>query len=286
MKQETLERALPRAAIRIGVPWRRAVKSAFLSTAGYVLPPAVALTLAGIGWELWVHMRDTPVYILPAPSKVLDRLFSDLGFFARQGWTTLYEAVLGFFLGSSVAVLGAIVMAHSRLLERGLFPLAVLVKVVPMVAVAPLFVIWFGFGPMPKVAVAALITFFPVLVNAITGFRAVHPNALAFLQSLHASGVEVFLKLRVPSSLPYLFSAFKVAVPLSVIGAVVGEFFGASKGLGHLIVVANNNLDMPTLFAAIISLAILGITLVLLLSVLEKRLLFWHESLRTTEREP
>ena len=265
--------------------WRSTVASVMVSSAGYLLPPAVALVLAGVAWELWVRIDNTPVYILPAPSEILARLFGDIGYFARGGWTTLYEALLGFLLGSSVAIVGAILMAHSRMLEKGLFPLAVLVKVVPMVAVAPLFIIWFGFGATPKIIIAALITFFPVLVNAITGFRAVHPTALAFLQSLHASKAEVFFKLRVPSSLPYLFAAFKVAIPLSVIGAVVGEFFGASEGLGYMIFVAHNNLDMPTLFSAIISLAIIGISLVIALSVLERRLLFWHESLRTTDEE-
>ena len=285
MREETVSKrrdiALPvgrRKPSLLGRLWPRAGRP-FIE---YVLPPAVALVLACIGWEMWIRIKGTPVYILPAPSVVLERLFGDIGYFARQGWVTLYEAMLGFLLGSAIAIIGAVLMAHSRLLEKSLFPLAVLVKVTPMVAVAPLFIIWFGFGVMPKVGVAALITFFPVLVNGITGFRAVNPTVLAFLQSLHASRLEVLLKLRLPSALPYLFAAFKVSITLSLIGAIVGEFFGASKGLGYVISVSHNNLDMPSLFSAIIVLAILGSVLIIALSALERRLLFWHESLRTS----
>jgi NitT/TauT family transport system permease protein len=163
-------------------------------------------------------------------------------------------------------------------MERSIFPLAILVKVTPIVAIAPLLTIWFGFGMAPRVFIAALIVFFPVMVNAIVGFRSVDPGALALLQSLAASRLEVFLKLRVPSSLPYLFAAFKVAIPLSVIGAVVAEWFSGDRGLGRVIQVANNNLDLATAFGAVFSLAIMGIGLYLLTSIVERRLLFWHES--------
>ena len=169
-------------------------------------------------------------------------------------------------------------MAHSRVLERSLFPLAVLVKVTPIVAVAPLLVIWLGFGSLPIALIAALITFFPVLVNAMSGLRSVNPGALDFFHSLHASRKEIFFRLRVPSSLPYLFAAFRIAIPLSVIGAVVGEYFSANRGLGSVVIVAHNNLDMPTLFSAILSLAFIGISLTIATPYLERRVLFWHES--------
>ncbi|MBI4298510.1 MAG: ABC transporter permease [Chloroflexi bacterium] len=244
----------------------------------YVIPSAFALVLAAIGWQVWVRFKDIPIYILPAPSDVLSRLWGDLGFFAREGAVTLGEAMAGFVLGAGVALFGATLMAHSRFLERSLLPLAVLVKVTPIVAVAPLLVIWFGFGVMPKIFIAALITFFPSLVNGVTGFRSVNPGALDFLRSLRASRREVFLLLRVPSAMPYLFAAFRVSIPLSVIGAVVGEWFTADRGLGSVIIVAHSNLDMPTLFGAIFTLAFIGIGLTLLVSLIERRVLFWHES--------
>ena len=243
----------------------------------YVVPPAVALTVVCVIWEVWTKASNTPVYIVPAPSVVLARLFGDLEYFIGHGLITLAEAAGGFLLGTAIALVGATLMAHSRLIERSLYPLAILVKVTPVVAVAPLFVIWFGFGSIPKVLIAALITFFPVLVNGVTGFRSVDPGALDFLRSIHASRRQVFTILRVPSATPYLFAAFRVAIPLSVIGAVVGEWFSADRGLGSVILVAHSNLDMPTLFSAILILSALGIALTILTSVLERRALFWHD---------
>lgn len=257
---------------------RRSRLGSQLSALGYLLPAAVALVLLMAVWELWVRLADVPVYIVPGPLTVLRRLFGDLGFFAGHGATTLLEAVAGFVVGSLVAVTAAILMAHSRLLERTLLPLAVIVKVTPIVAIAPLFVIWFGFGSAPKILIAAIITFFPVMVNANVGLRAVDPGALDLFRSLHASRAEILLKLRAPSSLPYLFAAFRIAVPLAVIGAVVGEWFTGDQGLGSVIIVAHNDLDTPTLFAAIFSLAIIGVSLTLATFYVEKRTLFWHDS--------
>jgi NitT/TauT family transport system permease protein len=188
------------------------------------------------------------------------------------------HSLAGFSLGTAVAISGATLMAQSRFLERSLFPLAVLVKVIPIVAVAPLFVIWFGFGSPPIVTTAALITFFPVLVNTLTGLKSVNPGALDFFRSVDASSKEIFLKLRAPSSLPYLFAAFRIAIPLSVIGAVVGELFGGDIGLGSVIFVAHHNLDTPTTFSAILVLAVMGISLTILPSYIERRVLFWHDS--------
>lgn len=244
----------------------------------YLLPPIIALSVAGAIWEVWTRLAGVPTYIVPAPSKVLDRLVGDLPFFVGEGMVTLAEALAGFALGTLVALVGATLMTQSRFIERSLLPLAILIKVTPVVAVAPLFVIWFGFGPVPKVLVVALITFFPVLVNAVTGFRSVDRGAMNFLRSVRASQREIFLKLRVPSAMPYLFSAFRVSSPLAVIGAVIGEWFSADRGLGSVIIVAHANLDMPTLFSAIFMLSVMGIGLTILLSVVEKRALFWHES--------
>ncbi len=249
---------------------------------GFVLPPAVALTVLFLGWEVFVRLAEVPVYIVPRPTQVLDRLVGDLGFFGSHGAVTLLEAMGGFLLGSAVAFGAATVMVHARWVERTLYPIALLVKVTPIVAVAPLFVIWFGFGSPPKVLIAALITFFPVLVNSLTGLRSVDPGALDYLRTLDASRAELFIKLRVPSSLPFLFAAARIAVPLSVIGAVVGEWFTGDRGLGSVIIVAHNNIDMPTLFSAVVVLALMGITLTVLTGYLEKKVLFWHDSLVET----
>jgi len=219
---------------------------------------------------------------VPAPSAIAQRLAEDPSFFARQGGVTLYGALAGFALGSTIAILLAVAMAHSRFLERSLFPLAIMVKVTPIVAIAPLLAVWFGFGLAPKLFIIALIVFFPVMVNAVIGLRSVNPWALQYLQSLAASPWEVLVKLRLPSALPYLFAAFKVSIPLSVIGAVVAEWFSGEEGLGRVIQVSNSNVDMPTAFAAIVSLAALGVGLYLIVSLAERRLLSWHESAMDT----
>jgi NitT/TauT family transport system permease protein len=243
-----------------------------------VAPPLSVLALAVGLWEAWVRLRGVPEYLVPAPSAIIQRLAEDPAFFARQGGITLSGALAGFTLGSTVAILLAVAMAHSRFLERSLFPLAIMVKVTPIVAIAPLLAVWFGFGLAPKLFIIALIVFFPVMVNAVIGLRSVDPWALQYLQSLAASPWEVLIKLRLPGSLPYLFAAFKVSIPLSVIGAVVAEWFSGDEGLGRVIQVSNSNVDMPTAFAAIVSLATMGIGLYLIVSLVERRLLSWHES--------
>ena len=261
-----------------GVEASKPLFAPLLSFARSVAPPLSALAVAVGTWEAWVRLRGVPEYLVPAPSAIAQRLAEDPAFFARQGGVTLYGALAGFTLGSTVAILLAVAMAHSRFLERSLFPLAIMVKVTPIVAIAPLLAVWFGFGLAPKLFIIALIVFFPVMVNAVIGLRSVNPWALQYLQSLAASPWEVLLKLRLPSALPYLFAAFKVSVPLSVIGAVVAEWFSGEEGLGRVIQVSNSNVDMPTAFAAIVSLAALGVTLYLGVSLVERRLLSWHES--------
>jgi NitT/TauT family transport system permease protein len=252
-------------------PWLRGL-------AAQVLPAALGLAIAFGAWEAWVELDDVKPYIVPAPSSVMGRLYEDPWFFAEEGLKTLEGALLGFLVGAGVALLLASVMSQARFLERTIFPLAILIKVTPIVAIAPLLTIWFGFGLMPKVFIAALIVFFPIMVNALIGFRSVNPAALALLESLAASRRDVFFKLRLPSSLPFLFAAFRFSIPLSVIGAVVAEWFSGDRGLGSVIYIANNNLDMETAFAGIFTLAVLGVALFLITAAVERRVLFWHES--------
>lgn len=265
----------------VAVPGRHSL-ALLRGLASHVLPPALALALAFLCWELYVQARDIDVIIVPPPSAIWQRLLDDPSLFLGEGGWTLYEAFLGLLLGSGVAIALAVLMAHWTLAERTLFPVAILVKVTPVVAIAPILVIWFGLGTiMPKIIVAALISFFPMLVNSITGLRAVNPGALDFLRSLRTPTWQIFMKLRAPSALPYLFAALKVTLPLALIGAVVAEWFSGDRGLGFVIFAANYNLDTPTLFAAVAVLAIMGVTLNVLVSLAERRLLFWHEAYRS-----
>jgi NitT/TauT family transport system permease protein len=277
----TVERDLP-AAQAAEAPRGAATKRrhrAWLREAAAIVLPALLGIAAAIGaWEAWVYLKDVKPYIVPAPHVVAQRLAEDPVMFAQEGLKTLQGAIIGFAMGTAVALVLATLMAQSRAVERALFPLAILVKVTPIVAIAPLLTIWFGFGLMPKVFIAGLIVFFPIMVNALVGFRSVNPNALSLLESLAASRSEVFFRLRLPSSLPYLFAAFRVAIPMSVIGAVVAEWFSGDRGLGRVIYISNNNLDMATAFAGVFTLAIIGVALFVITTVVERRVLFWHES--------
>ncbi len=232
-------------------------------------------------WEAAVRVTGTPTFVLPTPSASVERLWIQVPSFSYELLFTLTAAGIGLGIGLAVGMTGAVIMAHWRLLERSLFPLAVILKLVPFVAIAPLLVVWLGYDLKPKILLAALITFFPVLVNCITGLRASDPLAVDFFRSVGASRWETLVRLRWHGSLPYLFAALKVAVNLSVIGAIVGEFFGAENGIGKVINEAALRLDLRSMFAAIVLLAITGVTLTLLVNVAERRVLFWHESVRT-----
>ena len=258
------------APLRRGFPLR----GAFVLAA----PPLIAVIALVAGWEAWVQLRDIPEYLVPAPSAIARTFADEPTRYLAAGKTSLIEALGGLALGAGAAFLLAVLMAHSRVFERALYPLALLVKVTPIVAVAPLFIIWFGFGVWPKLLVAALITFFPMLVNAVTGLRSVDPAAHDFLRTLHASRWQVFWRLRLPGSLPYVFAALRISVPLSLIGAVVAEWVSGDGGVGQLILIANGDLDTAALFAAVVVLAVIAVALTGAVALLERRLLFWHES--------
>ncbi|MEX1022654.1 MAG: ABC transporter permease [Dehalococcoidia bacterium] len=246
------------------------------AVAAVVLPPVIVGAVLLVAWEAWVRVRDIPAYLLPPPGAVLDALRDEPGRYAGALGESLVAALGGLVLASGLAFALAVVMAHSRLLERALYPPALWIKVTPIVAVYPLLVIWFGFGLGPRVVVAALITFFPMLVNAVVGLRAVDPRALDVMRVLDASRAQVFWRLRLPSSLPYVFAALRISVPLSLIGAVVAEFLSGSAGMGQLILIANGDFDTAALFGAVFVLAAAGIGLTAAVSYVEARVLTWH----------
>ncbi|MDA1258522.1 MAG: ABC transporter permease [Chloroflexi bacterium] len=241
------------------------------------VPLFAAALLLGV-WEVWVRLADVKEYLVPAPSAVFVALSDEPGRYANAARLSLTAALGGLAAASLFAFILAVAMAHSRMLERALYPPALALKVTPIVAVAPLFTIWFGFGLAPKVLIAAMITFFPMLVNTVVGLRSVDPSAHDFLRSLDASRWQVFWRLRVPSSLPYVFAGLRIAVPLSLIGAVVAEFLSGSAGMGQLILVSNGDFDTPALFGAVFVLAALGILLTVSVALVERKVLFWHDS--------
>lgn len=267
---ESLERQPPLTPPRRSLTPREVV--------GVVVPPLFALLIVLGAWEAWVQVGDVKAYLLPAPSAVAAALAAEPGRFLEGARVSLGHALGGLTVGTSAAFVLAVVMAHSRPLERAIYPLAILVKVTPVVAVAPLLIIWFGFGPVPKVLVAALITFFPMLVNAVTGLRSIDPSALDFLRALNASRWQIFWKLRVYAALPFILAALRISIPLSLVGAVVSEWMSGDGGMGQIILIDNGDFDTAGLFGAVAVLALIGVVLTALVAYVERRVLFWHES--------
>lgn len=250
----------------------------------YALSGLFIILLLGL-WEIVVRSLDVAAFILPPPSQILSKFAASHRLLLSHGLVTLTEALGGFFTGASSGLLCAIAMARSRLIERMLYPLVISTQTFPKEALAPVFVIWFGFGLLPKVIIAGLISFFPVVINTTRGLLSVDKSILDLMRSLSANQRQIFFKVRLPNAIPYLFAALKMCITLSVIGAVVGEFVGSSAGLGHLIRLANSELATDLMFAALLALGCMGTSLFLLVDGLEKTALRrWGGAVETIGR--
>jgi NitT/TauT family transport system permease protein len=222
----------------------------------------IALGVGAVAlWALGAAL--TSPLILPTPQAVGQALYdiSASGSIIKHLWATLKEIVLGFVLGSVIGLGLGILLARSPLLQRLINPYLVASQAMPKLALAPIFTLWFGFGTMPKVVIAALIAFFPLLENTVVGLRAVDRDKIMLFQSLSASEFQIFMKLRLPSARPYIFAGLRVAMLFATVGAIVGEYVGADVGLGAVIIVANGMLDTPLMFAVILFLTALGVVL-------------------------
>jgi NitT/TauT family transport system permease protein len=246
------------------------------------LPAAVGLgAVAGI-WSLIAARNHL---LIPSIGSIVSVLAHRPGFFVRNGLVTIQETAVGLGCSFTIAFLLAVVMCHLKLFERAVMPIVVVMNVTPIVAIAPALVVAFGFGMTPKYIVTGMIVFFPILVNSLIGLRSVDPQALDLLRTLHASKLEILYRLRLPSSLPFLFAAARVCFPVSIIGAVVAEFAasGQERGLGSIIQTAAALGDLPPIYASIACLAFLGLCLTLGVTFLESRLLSWHSSKQRIE---
>jgi len=230
-----------------------------------------------LAWELGVRINKTPAYLLPAPTHVIETLFANWDMYMQAFLLTMGEAFGGLLIGVLAGVLIAALLTLRPGLEGGIMTLAILIKSTPMVAIAPLLTIWLGFGVLPKILITALMTFFPVLVNVLSGLQRPDPALLDLFRSWQTRRWEVFLHLRLPTALPYLFAALKISAPLALIGAVVAEWTGASGGLGRVMWLAYSNLNLPFLFAAIFILAAAGMAIYGLLVWAERHIIFWNQ---------
>lgn len=240
------------------------------------LLPVIAVLALLILWEIAVAVFGIRPFIAPAPSTVATVLVAKFGMLMTNLLPTAIEALLGFLLGNAAAILIATAFVYKRTLEESFFPVAVMVNTIPVVAKAPILVLLLGNGMEPKIAIAALICFFPTLVNMTRGLRDVSPQQMELMRILSASPREVFFKLRLKNALPYLFSALKIAASTAVIGAIVGEWIGSTKGIGALIIQATYNFDSPLLYATIVVGSVFSAAFFGVISWAEHHFLKWH----------
>jgi NitT/TauT family transport system permease protein len=247
------------------------------------VPPLGALVV-GVGlWQLVIAMFGIPGYMLPSPATMLSTVENDYGSLAEPTWVTLVESYLGFLIAGVVGVVTALVMARWRLMERSLYPYLILLQTVPIVAIAPLFVVWLGPGMATNTLVAAMIALFPVAANTLHGLKSTDRNLVQLYTMAGASPRVRLLFLRLPSALPSILTGLRVAAGASVIGAIVGEFVagvgGGAGGLGYVITQSAVQLRTPQLFLAVIGASLVSLLLFALVVFVERRLLGrWHES--------
>ncbi|MGA2997664.1 ABC transporter permease [Bradyrhizobium sp.] len=238
--------------------------------------PALILFLAIVVlWEAAVRTFSISSFIIPAPTKIVQALVAQWGALMQATAVTAGEILFGFLVSVAVGVALALVIVRFDWLGRALYPLVVLFQNVPKVALAPIFILWFGYGLVPKIGLILVIAFFPVTLSMLAGMQSVDNSLLALMNSVGAGPTEILLRIRVPHSLPSLMAGTKIAATLSVIGAIVGEFAGASDGLGYTIQFASTQLDTAQVFAALLLVSILGIAFYYAAEVLERAVVPW-----------
>jgi NitT/TauT family transport system permease protein len=247
------------------------------------LTPLVGIVGFLLAWQLFVVLWNVPAYLLPTPTAIAHTFVSELPDLLRHGWVTVYEMVAGYALAVAVAIPLAIAITSSRRFNELVMPTMLFFQIVPKVAIAPLFLVWFGVGATPKILVAFLISFFPIVIDAAVGLRSMSPEMGDLARSMGATRMQVFTQFRLPTSLPYLFSGLKVAATLAIAGTVVGEFVGADKGLGYLLLVTNSNMQTSLMFATIVALTIIGLIFYYLVELVESLLIPWHVTHRVQE---
>ena len=262
---ETAPRATPHRNRDAVLPW--------LTT------PLLLLVLV-VAWKAYVDSSGISGFILPSPAAVwqswIDLLASPRGW--GHTWTTAYETSLGFFWGLVIGVGLGVLIGHFRWLELTLNPFIVGLQVVPKVAFVPLFVVWFGFGSTSKVVVAAVLAFFPILSNTVLGVKSIDAGHRDVMTSLNASRPDLFLRLELPSSLPYILTGMEVGIVLAIIGTIVGEYLGGNDGLGYLLISRMNAFETAGLFAVMIHMTLLGFVFYFAIGLLRRALIPWHRS--------
>jgi NitT/TauT family transport system permease protein len=238
--------------------------------------PSLVLGLILIGlWEAAIHLLHVEVFVVPAPSAIALSLAQNAALLAQATLVTAEEVLVGFVLATLVGAALALLIVRFSLLGRALYPIIVLFQTVPKVALAPIFILWFGYDLSPKVLLIVVIAFFPVTLDMLAGLQSVDPGLIALMRSVGAKDNDILFRVRIPNALPHLMAGMKIAITLSVIGAIVGEFAGASAGLGYMIQFASTQLDTPLVFAALVVISVVGVAFYYLIELLERAVTPW-----------
>ena len=253
--------------------------SAFVAGARSAVSGVMPAVVLGIGslilWEAITRVFNLPMFVLPAPSAIAQMLVARQSMLLPATWVTAQEILYGFLLSTLVGVVIAMTIARFERIGRAVYPLMVLFQNVPKIALAPLFILWFGYDLAPKISLIVVIAFFPVALNMLVGLQAADPNLITLMRTVGATPTEILMRVQVPQSLPYLMSGIKIAITLSVIGAIVGEFAGASAGLGYMIQFASTQMETSLVFAALIQISILGMIFYYAIEWIEWKLIGW-----------
>ncbi len=248
-----------------------------------ILLPTLVIFAVVLVWAVIVRLFAIPDYLLPAPQDVAARMIKEAPVLWRNGLYTLSSVLAGFAAGVLIGVPLAFMIVMNRSIERVATPFLVMSQTIPKVAIAPILVVWLGFGILPKIAIVFLISFFPIVVSSVVGLKSVESDMIDLVRSMGAGTTKIMLRVRGPSALPQMFAGFKIAVCLSVVGAIVGEFVGSDRGLGYLLLTSTGTLDGTLVWSALFVLIAMGMALFGIVSKLERWMLPWHVSVRAEE---
>lgn len=261
----------------VGLKKKIGIKILNQKDALYPLSAALGLIII---WQASVYFLSIPEYLLPGPIVVIREIFLEWPLLYQNALVTLYETSVGFAFAVIVSIPISVMVVWWKPFEKIVMPIMVFLQTIPKVAIAPLFIIWFGFGYFPKILVSFLLAYFPIVIQLVTGLRDIETEVLDLAKSMSTSSLKIFTKIRLPNSLPYLFNGLKLGALLSLVGAVIGEFLGSSEGLGYLVIYANDRLDTTLLFADLVLLLFLGKALFSIVEWVEHYAISWHVVMR------
>ena len=240
------------------------------------VPPIFFIIVVLLIWDILVKVNGVPSWLLPSPSAIFQAMLDNVHILTSHTITTLMEVLLGFAIALLVGLLLSSAITLSNTVEKSFYPLIIASQTIPIIVIAPMLLVWVGYGLMPKIIVVALISFFPIVVNTVDGMKSIDKDLERLFKTMGANKWDIFRKIRIPNSLPYMFSGLRVGISISVIGAVIGEWVGSSEGLGYLMIRSKPQFQTELVFAAIFILSIMGIILFFGIGLLEKICIPWN----------